>query len=235
MASLRTANAPGESYRLARQTFATEEAAAGYPNVYGPLARHQREQRTIRRALEHIPRGASVLDLPCGTGRATRLLLERGFRVTGADASPPMVRAARENYQSLRHSGEFPDAEDVTFSVRDVMGTGFETDQFDAVFCNRLLHHFAESPTRRAALAELARICRGPIVVSFFNSFSLDAIARRLRKLVHIPKRHGVDPRASISLGTFAADAAAAGLAIEAKMPARWGISQQWYLVLRRA
>jgi SAM-dependent methyltransferase len=204
MASLRTANAPGESYRLARQTFATEEAAAGYPNAYGPLARHQREQRTIRRALEYIPRGASVLDLPCGTGRATRLLLERGFRVTGADASPPMVRAARENYQSLKHSGDFPDAE-------------------------------AEPPTRRAALAELARICRGPIVVSFFNSFSLDALARRLRKLAHISKRHGVDPRASIPLGTFAADAAAAGLAIEARLPARWGISQQWYLVLRRA
>jgi hypothetical protein len=72
-------------------------------------------------------------------------------------------------------------------------------------------------------------------VVSFFNSFSLDALARRLRKLAHISKRHGVDPRASIPLGTFAADAAAAGLAIEARLPARWGISQQWYLVLRRA
>jgi SAM-dependent methyltransferase len=235
MSTLKTANAPGESYRLVRQTFATEEAAAGYPNAYGPLARHQREQRTIRKALEYIPRGASVLDLPCGTGRATRLLLERGLRVTGADASPPMVRAARENFQRLKLSGEFPDVEDVTFNVRDVMGTGFETDEFDAVFCNRLLHHFIESPTRRAALAELRRICRGPMVVSFFNSFSLDALVRRLRKLAHIPKRHGVDLRGCVSLGTFAADAAAAGLAIEAKMPARWGVSQQWYLVLRRA
>lgn len=97
----------------------------------------------------------------------------------------------------------------------------------DAIFCNRLLHHFAQPETRRAALTELGRIARGPLVVSFFNSFALDALVRRLRKQRGIRKRHGVDPRSAVPLRTFAADAAAAGLRIDAKIPARWGVSQQ--------
>jgi hypothetical protein len=74
------------------------------------------------------------------------------------------------------------------------------------------------------------------VIVSFFNSFSVDAVLRRLRQAVGIHKKHGVeDPRACIPMRVFASDVAAAGLRIEAKIPARWGISQQWYLVLRRA
>lgn len=236
MSTTRTADIADRTYHVARETFSTDAAAAKYPSAYGAKPRHRREQRAILKALEYIPRGASVLDLPCGTGRLTPMLLRHGLQVTGGDASPPMVVAARQNYQKLRESGEFSGSEPVDFDVRDVMDTGFETNQFDAVFCNRLLHHFAESPTRRAALAELRRICRGPVIVSFFNSFSLDAVARRLRQTVGIRKKRGVeDPRACIPMRVFASDVAAAGLRIEAKIPARWGVSQQWYLVLRRA
>lgn len=234
MANSNPARLPSESYRLARNSWSTSEAAARYPSAYGNRPRHRRERRAILEALQFIPPGSTVLDLPCGTGRATGLLLQRGLRPTAADVSPEMVQLAEENLRKRKQSGEFPDAAHVKFCVCDVMATGFETDRFDAVFCNRLLHHYAESPTRRAALGELRRICRGPLVVSFFNSFALDALARRLRQLLGIPKKHGVDPRTSISLATFAADAAAAGLKIEATIPARWGISQQWYAVLRR-
>ncbi|MDE3168088.1 MAG: class I SAM-dependent methyltransferase, partial [Acidobacteriota bacterium] len=38
---------------------------------------------------------AHLLDVCCGTGYLARLLTERGYRVTGFDASPAMVRLAR--------------------------------------------------------------------------------------------------------------------------------------------
>ena len=41
--------------------------------------------------------GRRVLDLGCGTGRAFRPLLERGYAVTGCDLSPGMVEMARRN------------------------------------------------------------------------------------------------------------------------------------------
>jgi SAM-dependent methyltransferase len=47
--------------------------------------------------LAELPGNARVLDVACGTGHVSRLLVERGFRVTGIDGSEEMLRYAREN------------------------------------------------------------------------------------------------------------------------------------------
>jgi len=44
--------------------------------------------------------GAHVLDLCCGTGRLSRLLLEQGHTVTGLDLSPHMLEHARRNCEA---------------------------------------------------------------------------------------------------------------------------------------
>ncbi|MCH7696344.1 MAG: hypothetical protein IIB73_08640, partial [Proteobacteria bacterium] len=41
-------------------------------------------------------------------------------------------------------------------------------------------HHFNEPETRVQALQELQRICKGPVMISFFDSFALDSLKRRL-------------------------------------------------------
>src|SRR3954465_6705749 len=40
--------------------------------------------------------GASVVDVACGQGVLARQLYERGLKVTGVDAAPELIRAARE-------------------------------------------------------------------------------------------------------------------------------------------
>jgi SAM-dependent methyltransferase len=50
-----------------------------------------------RLVLRALPGGAPVLDLCCGSGRVTQALLERRFRVTGVDASEPMLQLARHH------------------------------------------------------------------------------------------------------------------------------------------
>jgi SAM-dependent methyltransferase len=70
-------------------------------------------------------RGRDVVDLGCGEGRNTRLLAERGARVTGIDLSPAMIEAARreETARPLGISyriGSFSDLSmlaDATFDV----------------------------------------------------------------------------------------------------------------------
>lgn len=47
--------------------------------------------------LRHLSPGAHLLDLCCGSGQVARLLLERGFQVTGVDISPGMIGFARQN------------------------------------------------------------------------------------------------------------------------------------------
>ncbi|MCC7493624.1 MAG: methyltransferase domain-containing protein [Fimbriimonadaceae bacterium] len=51
-------------------------------------------------ALEHLPAGAAVLDLGCGTGRLTARMLREGYRLTGLDNSPAMLALARQRLGS---------------------------------------------------------------------------------------------------------------------------------------
>jgi ubiquinone/menaquinone biosynthesis C-methylase UbiE len=44
--------------------------------------------------LLHLDRGATVVDVGCGSGRAVAELVERGTRATGIDPSPTMLEAA---------------------------------------------------------------------------------------------------------------------------------------------
>lgn len=76
-------------------------------------------------------RGASVLELACGTGRLTIPLAEGGLDVTGLDRSPAMLAAARAK----------PGAERVTWLEADM--TRFTTGRtYDAIVLahNSLLH-----------------------------------------------------------------------------------------------
>jgi SAM-dependent methyltransferase len=215
----------GISYKLAQQRFGLENTYNRHPETYRASSRRDRyEMRCILRTLEHIPAGSHVLDLPCGTGRLTSMLLERGFRVTGADSAPGMVAAARESFDARREQADL----DVTFEVRDIMNTGHEDRAFDAVICNRLFHHFTESETRKAALAELYRISRGPVIISFFNSFSLSAMFRKLKN--RLKNRQPVD-RIPIPMRVFKAELQAAGFSVKKAYAVRWGRSPHWYVV----
>ncbi|MBQ6972875.1 MAG: methyltransferase domain-containing protein [Synergistaceae bacterium] len=68
-----------------------------------------------------------VIDLGCGTGVLTHALSERGFNVTGIDASEDMLAKARANYPGLR----FLQGDAVNFTVDAPV---------DAVFSNAVLH-----------------------------------------------------------------------------------------------
>jgi ubiquinone/menaquinone biosynthesis C-methylase UbiE len=212
------------SAQRAIDEYESPDAATRYDGVHRGRARHRREERAIRRALRELPAGASILDLPCGTGRMFPVLHALGYRVTGADASAAMVGYARDATE--RAAWAPPGG----VHVASVFETGFADGEFDAVLCNRLFHHFAESETRRAGLAELARICAGPVVVSFFCTRSLDAW-RTQRRRAHSDRRSG---REAVSFQTFRADAEASGLEIVRVHRTLPGISQQWYCVARR-
>src|SRR4051794_21339848 len=219
------------SHQLARERFSRKSLADIYPSEYSSRWRDRREKACILECLKAIPSGSRVLDLPCGTGRMTRILVSHGYKVTAADVSEAMLGHAREKFEEYRRQqgGKAPN---VQFEVRDVLATGFNADQFEGVSCIRLFHHFDESDTRRRALKELRRICTGSIVVTFLNSFALDKYSSWLKAKVRRQKRESQLP---IPYKTFAADVEAAGLKIDKKIAAHWGISSRWFLVLSRA
>ena len=217
------------SYLQAINRFSIPRVASHYPSEYRPHHwRDKRERQCVLNALASIPHGSRVLDLPCGTGRLTRLLVDQGFRVTAADVSHAMLAQARDNHATgrLSASNTFPH---VKFEHRDIMQTGYPDGCFDAVICNRLFHHFTEPATRLRALRELRRISRGPVVISFFNTFALDAAYHRLCDILQ-----GQTPkdRIPIAFKAFDAEIRLAGFRVQKKIAVRWGISPQWYIVV---
>ncbi len=217
------------SEHLIRQRFDADPLVARYPAVYGTRGRHRREREAILRAMAAVAPPASVLDLPCGTGRATRLLTALGYCVTAADASPRMVQMARASWPTDGQGR--PDRAQVQYAVCNAMATGFASRHFDAVLCNRLLHHFREPQARQAVLRELGRVCRGPVVVSFFNVLALDALKTWLQRKLGRHERNGRLARRGTWLKAFRDDVKAAGLRVDRTIPVRRFVSQQWYAV----
>ena len=97
-----------------------------------------------------VERGQAVLDVACGTGVVTRLLVDRvgaGGRVVGLDLNPAMLLAARANSKSPQI--EWLEASALSIPMPD--------SAFDAVVCQQGLQFF---PDKTAALREMRRVLR---------------------------------------------------------------------------
>jgi SAM-dependent methyltransferase len=184
--------------------------------------RNRREASLIDQALAGVAPGSAILDLPCGAGRIALKLARQGYRATAADASPNMVRVAGD---SFRQQG----LEDIDVSVRDVMDTGFDDNAFDAVICNRLLHHYRSSAVRADVLRELKRISLGPVIAFYFIRVPVSPLTWDLRNKItgKKPEDRIPVPRAEVE-----AEVRQAGLKIKHIFWVKPGISPQCYVLL---
>jgi SAM-dependent methyltransferase len=213
-----------DAHEYTRAKFDSPAAAAVYRTKHVDTRKDALEKACVQRALAELPSGSHVLDLPSGTGRLTTFLVGLGHRVTAADYSEHMIAQAREKCLAVLGAEK---AAEVAFQREDVMGLSFADASFDAVVCNRLMHHYDRPELRRAALAELARVSRGPVVVSFFCSFALSAL-----KFFAVHRLRGTKPhdRIPIPKRVFLADVEAAGLRVEQVLPVRFAVSPQTYV-----
>jgi SAM-dependent methyltransferase len=83
--------------------------------------------------LDHVPQGAHILDVCCGTGQLAHLLHERGYRVTGVDGSEEMLRYAREN------------APDCQFILGDARAFSLPAEHDAAISTFDSLNHIVDS------------------------------------------------------------------------------------------
>jgi ubiquinone/menaquinone biosynthesis C-methylase UbiE len=119
-----------------------------------------REQEWVSRWIDTLPAGGRILDLPVGTGRFTDMLLAQRLYVHASDISDDMLKIAAQRGSSDK--GRF------SLSRDDVETLPFAENHFDNVISWRLFHLLPPLVARRA-LGELARVCRGQLVVQFFG------------------------------------------------------------------
>lgn len=135
-------------YDLIADQWSQERHASGF-----------REQPSVDRFLDLTAPGAHILDLGCGSGKPIgRYLLDRGFRLTGVDASLAMLDLARTNC---------PEAELI---VGDMVSIAL-SDRYDGIIAWDSIFHIpkAEHP---ALFDNLHRWVRpgGPVLLSLGGS-----------------------------------------------------------------
>lgn len=135
-------------------------------------AKHQAEMALVARAFPALPPGSRALDAPCGAGRLSQWLVQRGLRVSALDLGAAAVAHTRT---LLAEEGG-----DAQVREGDVFHLPWEDRAFQAVVCFRLLHHFQERARRRALVREMARVCDGYLLVSYLSPWSFTGLKRRL-------------------------------------------------------
>jgi trans-aconitate methyltransferase len=134
--------------------------------------------------------GEQILDLGCGDGALTEQLAATGAIVTGADASPAMVAAARARGLTIDHHK----AEDLPY-----------ISQFDAVFSNAALH-WIPAHNQPAALAAVHRALKPDSNARFVAEMGgLANIAAIRTALQTTLAPHGIDAEAAASFYPSAA------------------------------
>jgi len=175
-----------------------------------------RDVRLVRRLIERFDADASsreLLDVPAGTGRLAAGLAKFGT-ACGVDVSAAM----------LEHSDY---ARDHRGLIADARGLPFVADTFDVCVACRLLHH-QDDAALVSVLAELLRVSRRLVVVSFWDAASLP----EWRKRLGLRKR--TDARRSVSRRHFAELAARAGGEVLGHAASLRFVSPQTFAALRR-
>ena len=159
----------------------------------------KREKNCLRRVLQRVPMTGEALDIPCGTGRMTELLLDLGMDVTATDISEEMM-----NHAKIRTAR---DGSRVRFVKTDIENLQFGNDSFSLIITIRLLHHMPSS-VRSKVLAELHRVSRKWVAVTFSNKYSLQSARRDLMAKLEGERRYSISPR------VFRREVASAGFKI---------------------
>nr|WP_320114578.1 methyltransferase domain-containing protein [uncultured Desulfuromonas sp.] len=136
--------------------------------------KHAAEMALISRALDQLSRKPhSWLDAPCGVGRATILLANRGFDVTGADLGEGALQLAQ---QAVDRHGL-----DARIEKADLVELSYTDRQFDGVLCFRLIHHLPTPGHRREIINELCRVSKETVLISYLSPWSPTSAKRALR------------------------------------------------------
>jgi ubiquinone/menaquinone biosynthesis C-methylase UbiE len=179
----------------------------------------KKEKQNILTALQRANITGHVLDVPCGTGRMTELLLQQGLRVTAGDISDEMMDHARQRVERY--------GDKVDFVKCDIENLQFPNASFELVLTIRLLHHIPPD-MHHGMLSELHRVTRKWVIITYSTKYSLQNLRRNFRSLFTKFPRYSISPR------LFKREVAEAGFDIVEYLPMMPVVSESITVLLRK-
>jgi SAM-dependent methyltransferase len=131
-----------------------------------------RESLLIRRCIRRVGRSRAILEIPCGGGRLTHAFADATDLVIEADIAVGQVRYGRQASKL-----EVPRV----WMTASAFHVPLRAGSVDGVVCVRLSHHLPTHAERERLFAELLRVSRRFVIVTYFDRHSLKHLTWRLR------------------------------------------------------
>jgi ubiquinone/menaquinone biosynthesis C-methylase UbiE len=185
------------------------------------------EQRVVMQAVKDTGNIQRVLDVPCGTGRFLRSLVDKIPHLVGADVSRDMIDLSRQHCtfkgQSTGH---------LEYVHCDAKNLPFRNDSFDLVVSGRFLHHLFHLPQamRIQVMQEFARVSRKWVLADFNIQFGVKYYWNKVRAVL---RRKHFKSRRMTRTEVFG-ELTEAGLKVEQVYPISWVVSEKWYILCRK-
>ncbi len=165
----------------AKQVYKNPQIAATYDkqrfqSILGKLG-DRTEKRLILNAIARtgITAPAKILDLPCGTGRISLTLAEKGYYIEGVDISKEMLAQAFEKIEGG------PYQKQIKLTVGDAESLAFDDDSFDLTVSLRLFGHLPPL-VRNKVLNEIKRVTKSYVVIAYYHSRSIQNMLREKKR-----------------------------------------------------
>lgn len=169
-----------------------------------PVSDPEAYDAALARVRAHLPPGARVLELGCGTGTTALRLADAATAIEACDFSEEMIAIARERAAAA-------EADTVAFRCADPLAAGAPTSEFDAVLAFNLLHLIDDLDGELAAIR--ARLRPGGVFIS--KTVCLREVGPHLRLAVWALRRFGVLPPHMASFRAAALERRIAGAGFE--------------------
>lgn len=104
-----------------------------------------------------LPKKAKVVDVGCGGGRDVKTLTDRGFEVTGIDASTKLIEYAGKHFPNIN------------FQVADMRDIPFPDQSFNGVWCQAALLHLELAKDVKKAISEFGRVLKPNGILHLYN------------------------------------------------------------------
>ena len=161
-----------------RQLYQNKSYAAGYEKtrfqgIYGRF-RNWNTKRIISKLIRLTGGKGIALDIPCGTGRLSHLILTNGYKWIGGDISLEMMAESRKRLDGL---------EDSFWNIRlDAEAMAFKDNSIDCIFSIRFIYHIPVE-IRHRMLREMRRVTKKWLIIDYNYPNRFKKMARGIGSL----------------------------------------------------